>query len=90
MKHVSKPREMPYTALNSVILLYLIDLKKKKKASLSRVNFAFSVAPKTILCRRNRMGWKPRGSTTIDGWWLIFLADFDGWQIIFKPYDDWN
>ena len=31
MKHVSKPREMPYTALNSVILLYLIELKKKKK-----------------------------------------------------------
>ena len=31
MKHVSKPRKMPYTALNSVILLYLIDLKKKKQ-----------------------------------------------------------
>ena len=30
MKHVSKPREMPYTALNSVILLYLIDLKEKQ------------------------------------------------------------
>ena len=33
MKHVSKPRKMPYTALNSVILLYLIDLKKKKSKS---------------------------------------------------------
>ena len=31
MKHVSKPRKMPYTALNSVILLYLIDFKKKKQ-----------------------------------------------------------
>ena len=60
---------MPYTALNSIILLYLIEYKKGKSFQ------------SEFLHSRLRQGPFFAGSTTIDGWWLIFLVDFDGWKI---------
>ena len=59
---------MLYTAFNSIILLYLIEYKKGKSF---QSEFLYS---------RLRQGPFFVGSTTIDGWWLIFLVDFDGWK----------